>query len=228
VCRFRSAEAIFQPDSNGVKLVFTKGEDSHTKNRANNGITEVTDEYTQKHTPLEYIPTTSLKDFSTYRFVFDAGRPDWWTDEMTDSAIRQFQEEIGRCDYADWGGNLDLGNLTTLDQPLTVGGDLDLDSLTKLDQPLTVGGSLDLDSLTKLDQPLTVGGSLDLNSLTKLDQPLTVGGSLYLRSLTKLDQPLTVGGSLDLNSLTKLPDSVAISANDIFYNGKWQAGYPVR
>jgi hypothetical protein len=169
MCQFRSAEAVFQPESNTVKLYFSEFEDSHTNIRKNNGLKEVS-RNTQKQTPLEYVPCGSLDDFSKYEFKFDDSRPDWWTDDMTDSATVQFQTNI---------------KLMLKEKILAYKGSLYLRSLTSLPEGVTLeaGDYLDLRSLTSLPEGVTLkaGGSLYLNSLTSLPEGVTLkaGGVYY-------------------------------------------------
>ena len=137
MCKFKSADAIFEYETDTVKLVFGIMEDSHTEIRKKNHIAEVVGNGEPKHTPVEYYPTGAMDDFGDYKFVFDDSRPNWWTDEMTESAISQFQSEISKMlKNPQWiyGGNLYLGSVTTLPKGFNpkVGGYLYLNSVTTL------------------------------------------------------------------------------------------------
>ncbi|MFA5186953.1 MAG: hypothetical protein WC551_10775 [Patescibacteria group bacterium] len=150
--------------------------DSHEKIREKYSIRDGLGASASLQTPLEYYPTTNLYDFSTYKFEFDDKRPEWWTDEMTESAIRQFQSDINFIIKSEFEGF----------------GDLDLRGLTSLPEnaKLTAGGHLYLSGLTSLPEnaKLTAGGHLYLRGLTSLPEnaKLTAGGHLYLRGLTSI------------------------------------------
>jgi hypothetical protein len=150
MCRFRSAEAIKTSEST-VELKFVAGNDSHEVIKEEHHICDGVGAAARLHTPLEAIPGPGgLMDLNGYQLVFDAGRPDWWTDEMTESALRQFRDEIGRLlaggPTLQWGGNLDLGRVTSLpaSAKLSAGGNLYLGSVTSLpaSAKLSAGGNL--------------------------------------------------------------------------------------
>ena len=186
MCRFRAARGIKSGDD--VRLVFVADSDRHTDNPVPDGDNPAA----QYQTPLEDVPHGALDDFSAYELVFDAGRPNWWTDDMTASAKRQFEAEIRR--------ELATGEIIRK-------GDLDLSSLTAPPEGVTLraGAYLYLGSLTVLPEGVT----------------LCAEGDLYLHGLTVLPEGVTLraGGYLGLGSLTALPRRHSIMAANVYYGG---------
>ena len=226
MCRFRAARGIKSGDD--VRLVFVADSDRHTDNPVPDGDNPAA----QYQTPLEDVPHGALDDFSAYELVFDAGRPNWWTDDMTASAKRQFEAEIRRelaTGEIIRKGDLDLSSLTAPPEGVTLRarGHLDLRSLTVLPEGVTLraGGDLDLRSLTALPEGVTLraGAYLYLGSLTVLPEGVTLcaEGDLYLHGLTALPEGVTLraGGYLGLGSLTALPRRHSIMAANVYYGG---------
>jgi len=127
MCRFRSAVAILNVSDQTVSLKMLPKEDSRQKIRTKFRIRDDGTPAASRQTSLEYVPQKTLSNFASYKLVFDAGQPDWWTQEHTESAVRQFQDDIRRI-LADpnglhWYGNLYLRSLTTLpkDAKITAG-----------------------------------------------------------------------------------------------------------
>jgi hypothetical protein len=148
-----------------------------------------------RQTPVKYSPGSRLDSFDDWKFLFDDIRPDWWTNDMTESAERQLIAAFrSRWDGKHYKGSLDLRGtgITALPDGLTVSGWLDLSGtgITALPDGLTVGGCLDLEgtSITTLPDNLTVGGWLDLRGtgITALPDDLTVGNSLEGTSISVL------------------------------------------
>ena len=143
MCRSISGEAVLK-DGERIKVYTSKVTDSHAEIRAEYNIRE--DDCGPagaRHTPVELIPVTSLTDVEGMKFNFDAWCPDWWTDDMTESAIRQLYQAAKKR----WKG-----------KTLKFDGDLNLGSLTSMPEGVTLeaGGSLNLGSLTSLPEGVTV------------------------------------------------------------------------
>lgn len=95
--KFRSGIGVIDNlmDGGGVTLGMLPDHDSHPAIREALGIRNNDNDLLDRHqTPLEYVPRGALDDFSKYALVFDAGRPDWWTEAHTASAVRQFRDDI--------------------------------------------------------------------------------------------------------------------------------------
>jgi len=222
MCQFKSGIAI-QVSESEVSVRVLPLNDSHTDIREKHKIPEDSmGGLSRFSTPVELIPTRlDFEDKSCWALVFDAGKPDWWVDCMTDQCIDQLLKAAKSDIEAIIGGqtyekDLYLGRLTSIPEGFnpTVGGDLFLNSLTSIPEGFnpTVGGSLLLYRLTSIPDGFnpTVGGCLLLYSLTRIPDGFnpTAGGNLYLHSLTSIlvgFNPI-VGGSLDLGSLTSIPD----------------------
>ena len=143
MCHFRSGVGVLNMSDNMLSVKFLDGEDSHTKIRSTYYIRDDDGAGATRQTPLEYKPAKDLLDLESYELTFDAGRPDWWTEEHTEQAIRQFRADITPVIAArkwDWGGYLDLGSLTSLPEGVTLsaGGYLCLRSLTSLPEGVKV------------------------------------------------------------------------------------------
>ena len=123
MCRSISGEAVLK-DGERIKVYTSKVTDSHTEIRAEYNIRE--DDCGPagaRHTPVELVPMSSLTDVKGMEFRFDDMRPDWWTDDMTESAIRQLYQAMKKR----WKGKV-----------LKLGGNLNLESLTSLPEGVTV------------------------------------------------------------------------------------------
>ena len=229
MCRYRSSIAVRVDDST-VRLLFVDGNDSHEEIRRQHHISDGGGLLDRYQTPLEWSPAHDLLDLDSYRLTFDAGKPNWWTEAHTESALGQYRAEATpRLESLrwEWRGSLDLSGLTSLPESasLTAGGYLDLSGLTSLPDgaSLGAGGSLHLSALTSLPDgaSLSAGGSLHLSSLTSLPESasLTAGGDLDLRGLTSLPEgaSLTAGGFLDLHGLTSLPDGANVDIKGKIY-----------
>ena len=177
MCRAISGIAVRVDDAT-VAIKTLRHSDSHEEIRKAHGIGD-TNQLHRFQTPIELVPVGDVDIRSTagWMFVFDASRPDWWTEDMT----RQAREQLDAAWKVRWDGDT-----------LHIGGDLDLGGLTSLpaNAKLSAGGDLDLGWLTSLPAgaKLSAGGSLDLGGLTSLpeDAKLSAGCNLYLRSLTAL------------------------------------------
>jgi hypothetical protein len=191
----QAISGIVVKSGDDVKVYTLHHSDSHEDIRNECKIKDDLSASSQYQTPVELVPVRDLFNVDGMDFKFDAERPTWWTDEMTNSAIRQLHKAwMNRWDGKTlvFNGNLDLSSLTTLPEGVTLesGGNLDLSSLTTLPEGVTLklGGNLDLSSLTTLPEGVTLklGGNLYLGSLTTLPEGVTLksGGNLYLRSLT--------------------------------------------
>jgi len=136
MCRRKSGEAVFI-DETHVRVYVLGGEDSHTEICSAHKLRDDAGPLARRMTPVELVAVGDLCDSGQWEFVFDAGRPEWWTEAHTAEAIRQLREAAG----ADWDGD-----------ELKYTGDLDLGGLTSLpaNAKLTAGGSLDLRGLTSL------------------------------------------------------------------------------
>jgi hypothetical protein len=225
MCHFRSGIAVLNITDNTIKVFILPNNDSHTECHKEYKIRDDASAGATKQTPLEYIPQGGLDEWDKYALIFDASKPNWWEEEHTIQAIRQFQQDIAKhikSNQLSWNGYLNLSSLTALPENANIkaGGDLYLSSLRTLPEnaKLEAGGDLDLRNLTALPEnaKLEAGRYLDLSSLTALPEnaKLKAGGSLYLSSLTTLPENANIkaGGNLNLSSLTALPENANIKA----------------
>jgi len=222
MCQFKSGIAIKVSESE-VSVRVLPLNDSHTDIREKYHISEDNLGLSRFSTPVELVPTKlDFEDKSCWKFVFDAGKPDWrWVDCMIDQCIDQLLKAAKSDIEAVMSGekykkDLDLGRLTSI--PIgfnpTVGGSLYLESLTSIPEGFNpiVGGRLYLESLTSIPEGFNpiVGGHLHLESLTSIPAGFnpTVGRNLHLSSLSRIPEGFnpTVGGNLDLESLTSIPE----------------------
>jgi len=172
--------------------------DSHTDIRKALHIREENLGVSRYSTPVELFPTRlDFEDRSCWEFIFDADRPDWWVDGMTDQCIDQllkaaksdFEAMMGGQEYE---GKLSLGRLTSI--PIgfnpTVGGTLQLCGLTSVPNGFnpTVGKSLWLTSLVKIPDGFSpnVGGNLWMDKVTSVPDSVrkNVKGQVLLRIQT--------------------------------------------
>ena len=130
-----------------------RDENSHTVIRKEHGIGEDTGGMAGRyHTPLELKPVRGWSNLEDFDLVFDAGKPDWWTDGMTEQAREQLWSAIERdmkrgkatirTDYAGelaipWhkSGDVVARNATTLNLPLHESGDVVARNATALNLP---------------------------------------------------------------------------------------------
>jgi len=197
MCMFISGIAVKTED--GVKVYMLDNEDSHTKVREKYNIRDDDRPGSSRQTPVEFVPVRGLEKPEDYDFRFDAEKPNWWTDDMTEAASRDMFTEAKRRMK---GGKIRYD------------GYLFLSSLTSIPKgvKLSAGGNLDLSSLTSIPKgvKLSAGGGLFLSSLTSIPKgvKLSAEGGLDLRLLTSIPKGvhLSSGWYLDLSSLTSLPD----------------------
>ena len=128
MCRFRSAVAVYQSESE-VALKLLPGEDSHTKIREAFNIRDGLGAAASRQTPVEFVPFGALDDLDAYEFIFDAGKPNWWTDAHTDSAVQQFRREVRGLlaeKTIEYDDDLYLNSVTTLPEgvSLEAGGEV--------------------------------------------------------------------------------------------------------
>src|ERR1035437_3637253 len=108
MCETMSAEAVKSSEAE-VALKFGKNTDSHTKIREEHKIGEDTGKpFDRFHTPVECVPVRGFNFPDDFAFRFDAGKPDWWTDDHTASAMSQFGAEWKRRTK----GNIYRGDFT--------------------------------------------------------------------------------------------------------------------
>ena len=92
MCQFKSGIAVKLNESE-VQVYTLLCNDRHTQIREQHGIKENgLGLLSNNSTPIELVPqskTIKLNDPDDWKFVFDAGRPGWWTDGMTEQATRQ-------------------------------------------------------------------------------------------------------------------------------------------
>ena len=137
MCQKISGIAVLNQERTDVKVYTSKKSDSHTDIRAEHGIRDDNSPIADRQTPIELIPKTSLTKLDGMKFIFDDCCPDWWTDNMTDSAIRQLffaLKDRWDGDTLSFDGDLDLRSLTSIPEGVTLsaGGYLDLERLTSI------------------------------------------------------------------------------------------------
>ena len=129
MCKFKSGEAALRGDE--LVIYTCEDTDSHTEIRKRHGIREsqgfgLGDD---KHTPIEFVPVRGIFRPADYDFVFDAGKPKWWTEGHTAIARRTMWDRV-------------LLQLCLVHKKLNAVGDLNLRSLTDakgLTLPTTCG-----------------------------------------------------------------------------------------
>lgn len=132
MCQYISGVAV--KDGETVRVYTLPDKDSHSDIRETYKIRDDAGPGAQLQTPVELVPVRGLDRVEDFDFVFDAERPAWWTDEMTEEATRQLFT-VHQARYRDgkivMAGNLDLSSLTSLPEgvSLTAEGNLDLGRL---------------------------------------------------------------------------------------------------
>ncbi len=200
MCRYKSGEAVYV-DENTVRVYTLKWNDRHIVIRAKNGIPENTcGVFDNRHTPVELIPAGDVDlrhPNDSWQLVFDAGKPEWWTEAHTHEARRQLADAVA----ADWEGNHYDGWLNLSYTPIT--------SLT-IPAGVSIDGWLNLSytPITSLTIPagVSIGGWLNLSgtpitSLT-IAENVSIGGLLNLSGtlITSLTIPagVSIGGGADI------------------------------
>ena len=122
MCQFKSGQAVMIGESE-VEVKFLFHEDSHTGIRKSFGIAEANEAIpglSRFSTPVELVPSKlDFDDPSCWQLVFDAGKPDWWTDGMTEQCKSQLLK-AAKADFDFWmgggevGGSLWLNGLTSV------------------------------------------------------------------------------------------------------------------
>jgi len=208
MCQFKSGVAV-KISEDDVKVFTLKGEDGHTEIRKEYNIRDGMGAGSTRQTPVELIPIRGLLKKEDYNFIFDADRPDWWTDNMTVSATNQLFSAV-------------LAEI--VNNTIKYKGYLDLDSLTTLPKGITleVGNSIYLSSLEILRKGVTIEAdrNIYLRNLIKLskDVMLKAGDDIYLNRLATLPEGIIIEAGLDieLDSLKVLPKDVTVKGNHIY------------
>lgn len=186
MCQFKSGICVYLPETQDMRIYTSKKEDSHTEIRREHGLRDGAgdnDMFARYQTPVEFIPVTSLTDIAGWKFIFDAGKPDWWEDWMTEKAKKHLFTKAREA----WSE--DGVTLTSTPEGVTLStvGNLDLGTLTSIPAGVTLsaGGYLDLESLTSIPDGVTLssGGDLYLESLTSIPEGVTVKckGRIFLK-----------------------------------------------
>ena len=154
MCQFKSGIAI-QGSKSKVDVRVLPLNDNHTDIREKHHISEDNLGLSRYSTPVELVPTRlDFEDKSCWALVFDAGKPDWWVDRMTDQCIDQLLKAAKSDIEAVIGGQ-------------TYEKGLYLESLTSIPDGFnpTVGRSLYLYSLTSIPDSVrkNVKGEVYLN-----------------------------------------------------------------
>ena len=221
MCQFKSG-LVRRVDESTVEVLMLPFEDSHEKLREHFGGLRDTNGLARFVAPVEYVPIRSAKDDpEDWKFKFNAERPEWWTDGMTEQARDQMHRaaisQIKEACVTGWKWSADFRSLTSaagLENLATIGGSAFFGSLTSaagLEKLATIGGFADFRSLTSaagLEELATIGGSANFCSLTSaagLEKLATIGEFADFCSLTSaagLEKLATIGGFADFGSLT--------------------------
>jgi hypothetical protein len=233
MCKFKSGIAVRINESE-VSVMVLDGLDNHSSIREKCNIKEADLGLSRYSIPVELIPTKlDFDDRSCWEFVFDADKPDWWTDGMTEQCFDQLLTAAKADFEAMMNGqkrerDLNLSNLTSIPEGFnpTVRGSLWLDKLTSIPEGFNpiVGLSLILDNLTSIPKGFnpTVRGNLWLNRLTSIPEGFnpTVGGALLLDGLTSISEGFnpTVGENLYLMGCTSIPEELKKNVKGNIYS----------
>jgi len=208
MCKFKSGVAV-KINEDDVKIYTLRGEDSHTEIRNEYNIRDDDGAGATRQTSVELIPVRGLSKKEDYDFIFDAGKPDWWTDNMTISAVNQLFSAV-KVEIVNntikYKGNLELNSLTTLPKSIILESDWNiyLGSLKSMSEGIT----------------LEAGLNIFLGSLVTMSKGTTLkaGWNIYLRNLIKLSKGVIIkaGWDIELDSLKVLPKDVIVKGNHIY------------
>jgi hypothetical protein len=179
MCQFKSGIAVRIDDSEVAVKVLPMN-DSHTDILDKHYVRGCTLGLSRYSTPVELIPTKlDFEDKSCWKFVFDAGKPDWWVDCMTDQCIDQLLKAAKSDFEALMNGQKYCNSLC-------------LEKLTSIPAGFSpkVGSTLYLVNLTSIPEWFSpvVGRDLCLHGLTSIPTGFNpkVGQDLYLNSIRQL------------------------------------------
>ena len=229
MCQMISGIAVLT-DGDKIKVYTSETSDSHSDIREEFGIRDDNSPIADRQTPVELIPVESLTDVNGMEFRFDAGKPNWWTDDMTDETVRQLYRALKNRWNKDrtvfeFAGHINLNNLRTIPAGITMksgGGGIYLDSLQSIAENVTLQakGSIYLDSLQSIPENVTLQakGSIYLNSLQSIPDGVTLvaGRALHLKHVTSIADGVTlVGENIILISMKAMPEKVAVTSKCI-------------
>ena len=179
MCQFKSGIAVRADDSE-VSVKVLKLNDSHTDIHDKYYIRNCNHGLSRYSTPVELVPTKlDFEDKSCWKFVFDAGKPDWWVDCMTDQCIDQLLK-AAKSDFEalkngrKYCSSLSLKKLTSIPEGFNpnVKFNLYLGELTSVPEDFkpTVGDYLYMPSLTSVPESFNpkVGEDLILTGVSQL------------------------------------------------------------
>ena len=98
MCLHKAGIAV-RVDDETVRLYFLEKDDSHQKIRDHYKLSD-SGALSMYQTPVEFVPVRGCEKIDQYDFVFDASRPDWWTDGMTE----QCKHELFAASQKDLSG----------------------------------------------------------------------------------------------------------------------------
>ena len=135
MCQFESAICVYV--NNDLKVYTSRKSCSHSDIRKEFNLRDGGGLLDRYQTPVEYAPVDSL--YGEWEFRFDAGRPEWWEDWMTEKAKRVLYKS-GLAKLESFEGDLYLNTLTTLPEGVTLspGGNLYLSKLKSLPAGVTL------------------------------------------------------------------------------------------
>ena len=208
MCQMISGIAVLT-DGDKIKVYTSETSDSHSNIREEFGIRDDNSPIADRQTPVELIPVESLTDVNGMEVRFDAGKPNWWTDDMTDETVRQLYRALKNRWNKDrtvfeFAGHINLNNLRTIPAGITMksGGGIYLDSLQSIPENVTLQakGSIYLDSLQSIAENVTLQakGSINLGRVTSIANGVTL-----------------VGENIMLISMKVMPEKVAVTSEHI-------------
>jgi len=225
MCRAISGIAVMKNESH-VEVFTLKHSDSHQRIREYYKLRDHNNPLSAYQTPVELIPVDDLFDVKGMTFIFDGGRPSWWTDSHTQDAISQLHQAwLSR--WIDkralpFPEDLDLSSLKALPQGIGISaqGSLILSSLTELPSgtKLKARKTLNLRIVEKSGTKIMLSAdTLILSRLSSIPQrSIIMGGAIGLNFTQSIHQDsiICASWSIELPSLKRVKDRVTIASGD--------------
>ena len=178
MCQWKSGIAVRVSETD-IEVRTLLGKDSHSEIRASYGIPEDNGGMVGRgQTPIEFIPARGFKE-QDFDLVFDAGKPEWWTDGMTEQAKSQMWLAVN--------ADMKTGNVEKLQLTLTCGVEL----------AWLKTGNVDARNAKTVSLPKHTTGYVDARSAKTVNLPKHTTGYVYASSAKTVSLPKHTTGDVD-------------------------------
>ena len=214
MCQWKSGIAVRVSETD-IEVRTLLGKDSHSEIRASHNIPEDNGGMVGRgQTPIEFIPARGFKE-QDFDLVFDAGKPEWWTDGMTEQAKSQMwlavnaDMKTGNVEKLQltltcgvelaWlkTGNVDARSAKTVNLPQHTTGNVNANFAKTVSLPKHTTGNVNASSAKTVNLPKHTTGYVDASSAKTVNLPKHTTGYVYASSAKTVSLPKHTTGDVD-------------------------------